>query len=223
MFWVGYIAWQRGDLQQARERMEEYLDHAERLVELEPGRPEWRTELGYAVSSLGSIDFERRDWASALESFTRSRGINLETVANHPDDEQARLDLGQDYSYIGETLSVLGRYTEAIGQLENLERSGQPFAVLISWKQAVPAANPTEYYPDALISSRTGGEDLALAYHQGSSNIFAMVVWDEGWSLHMSTDLGATWNLRCAPCLCRHWGRNPAKWSRHHQLSRTDL
>jgi hypothetical protein len=87
-----------------------------------------------------------------------------------------------------------GRYTEAIGQLENLERSGQPFAVLISWKQAVPAANPTEYYPDALISSRTGGEDLALAYHQGSSNIFAMVVWDEGWSLHMSTDLGATWS-----------------------------
>jgi tetratricopeptide (TPR) repeat protein len=79
VFWVGYIAWQRGDLQQARERMEEYLDHAERLVELEPGRPEWRTELGYAVSSLGSIDFERRDWASALESFTRSRGINLAT------------------------------------------------------------------------------------------------------------------------------------------------
>jgi tetratricopeptide (TPR) repeat protein len=119
VFWVGYIAWQRGDLQQARERMEEYLDHAERLVELEPGRPEWRTELGYAVSSLGSIDFERRDWASALESFTRSRGINLATVANHPDDEQARLDLGQDYSYIGETLSVLGRYTEAIESFES--------------------------------------------------------------------------------------------------------
>jgi hypothetical protein len=87
-----------------------------------------------------------------------------------------------------------GRYAEAIVGLESLERSGQPFAVLISWKQPVPAANPTEYYPDAPISSRTGGEDLALDYHQGSGNIFAMVVWDTGWSLHMSTDLGASWS-----------------------------
>ena len=86
-----------------------------------------------------------------------------------------------------------GRYTEAIGQLENLERSGQPFAVLISWKVPVPATL-TEYYPDSLISNRTDGQTLSLAYHQATGNIFALVVWSVGWSLNMSTDLGVTWS-----------------------------
>jgi hypothetical protein len=86
-----------------------------------------------------------------------------------------------------------GRYAEAIAGLENLERSGQPFAVLISWKQPVPAT-VTEYYPDALISSRINGETLSMGYDQGTGNIFAMVVWDTGWSLHMSTDLGVSWS-----------------------------
>ena len=86
-----------------------------------------------------------------------------------------------------------GRYAEAVGQLEGLERSGQNVAVSISWKQPV-AVSQTKVYPDVLISNRTDGRTLALAYHQETGNIFAMVVWDIGWSLHMSTDLGATWS-----------------------------
>ena len=117
-FWVGYIAWQRGDLDKAERHMHTYHDLAQRLVALEPDRAEWRLELGYAYSNLGTLTVERRNWAGALDWFERSRAINEAYVAQNPDDDAARLALGQDYSYVGETLAVLGRYDEAVASLE---------------------------------------------------------------------------------------------------------
>lgn len=117
-FWVGYIAWQRGDLDRAERHMHAYHDNAQRLVALEPDRAEWRLELGYAFSDLGTLTVERRNWAKALGWFERSRGINQAYVAEHPDDDVAILALGQDYSYAGETLAVLGRYDEAVASFE---------------------------------------------------------------------------------------------------------
>jgi tetratricopeptide (TPR) repeat protein len=117
-FWVGYIAWQRGDLAQAERHMNAYRDYAQRLVALEPDRAEWRMELGYAASNLGTLTVERRNWAEALDWFEQSRRINESNVAEHPDDDAAILALGQDYSYIGETLAVLGRYDEAVASFE---------------------------------------------------------------------------------------------------------
>jgi hypothetical protein len=86
-----------------------------------------------------------------------------------------------------------GRYAESIGQLERLESSGQNFAVLISWKQPIEVDSP-KVYADVRISTRTDGVDIALDYHPRTGNIFVLVVWTSGWSLHMSTDLGATWS-----------------------------
>jgi tetratricopeptide (TPR) repeat protein len=117
-FWVGYIAWQRGDLDQAERHMHAYHDYAQRLVTLEPDRAEWRTELGYAFSNLGTLTVERRNWAAALDWFEQSRRINEANVAEHPDDDAALLALGQDYSYAGETLAVLGRYDEAVASFQ---------------------------------------------------------------------------------------------------------
>lgn len=118
VFWVGYIDWQRGDLGQAEHHMRAYRDYAERLVALEPGRPEWQVELGYAVANLGALAFEQRRWTDALAYFDQSRAINEANVAEHPDDDAAKLDLGQDFSFTGEALSVLGRYDEAVASFE---------------------------------------------------------------------------------------------------------
>ncbi|MBK6451449.1 MAG: hypothetical protein IPF84_02400 [Proteobacteria bacterium] len=102
----------------AERHMHTYHDLAQRLVALEPDRAEWRMELGYAYSNLGTLTVERRNWAGALDWFERSRAINEAYVAQNPDDDAARLALGQDYSYVGETLAVLGRYDEAVASLE---------------------------------------------------------------------------------------------------------
>jgi tetratricopeptide (TPR) repeat protein len=148
VFWVGYIAWQRGDLDDATRAMAEYRDHAQRLIALEPDNPEWQVELGYAVSSLGTIEFEQRQWSIALDDFQRSRAINETNVAGKPDDA-ARLDLGQDYSYIGETLAVLGRYAEASAS----------FAAEIALYDAILAAEATH----SLAAARRQWAEIFLA------------------------------------------------------------
>ena len=89
-----------------------------------------------------------------------------------------------------EVLWASGSYDEAIRQLEALEASGAAFAVTVGWKEPVAVEGAKLYYPDVRVSTRTGGEDASLDFHAGSGNIFVLVVWDSGWTLHMSTDGG---------------------------------
>jgi len=138
--------------------------------------PDPTTKPASGSATLAALDSGQRDNA----------GISLEPMGSPSD---AQLLVGAQV----EALWASGRYAEAMSQLEFLERSGQPYAVSISWKQPVPVTH-TKYYPDMRISDRTNGIDLALDYHSRTGNIFAMVVWPSGWSLHMSTDLGNTWN-----------------------------
>jgi hypothetical protein len=91
-----------------------------------------------------------------------------------------------------EALWASGSYDEAIRQLEGLEASGASFAVMIGWKEPVAVEGAKLYYPDVRVSTRTGGQDASLDFHAGSGNIFVLVVWGSGWSLHMSTDGGAS-------------------------------
>ena len=93
-----------------------------------------------------------------------------------------------------ETLWASGSYDEAIRQLEGLEASGASFAVMISWKEPVAVEGVKLYYPDVRVSTRTGGQDASLDFHAGSGNIFVLVVWDSGWTLHMSSDGGASFS-----------------------------
>lgn len=85
-----------------------------------------------------------------------------------------------------------GSYDEAIRKLEALEDSGAEFAVMVSWKEPVAVEGVKLYYPDVRVSTRTGGVDASLDFHAGSGNIFVLVVWSSGWSLHMSSDGGAS-------------------------------
>lgn len=54
-YWVGYVAWLRGDGPAAEARFEEYLALAERLVALDADDPDWRAELAFAHSNLGTV------------------------------------------------------------------------------------------------------------------------------------------------------------------------
>jgi len=160
------------------------------------------TQPPAAAEPLGSTETAPESAGSemlaALSPEERANAlISLEPMGR-PDDAQLLA------SEQAERAWASGQYAEAIGRLANLETSGQPFAVMISWKQPVPATL-TKYYPDSLISNRTDGQTLALAYHRATGNIFAMVVWSVGWSLHMSTDLGETWSET------HYWGTYTAR------------
>lgn len=86
-----------------------------------------------------------------------------------------------------------GWFAEAIGDFEHLEALGGTYAVGIAWKQ--PIASTTEFvYPDVQVSSRTGGVDAALDYHPETNLIFALIVWEDTWTMNVSTNGGISWS-----------------------------
>ncbi len=91
-----------------------------------------------------------------------------------------------------EELWNAGSHREAVESLDELEASGSIFAVGLSWKRPI-VVDTKMVYPDVRIGSRTDGADAALDFDAETGNIFAMIVWNVGWSMNISTDGGASW------------------------------
>ena len=68
VFWVGYIAYQRGNIAVAEPAFMNYKRLADRLVVLDPRNDNWQTEVGYANSNLGTLLYEqgRLDEAASI-------------------------------------------------------------------------------------------------------------------------------------------------------------
>ena len=93
-----------------------------------------------------------------------------------------------------ESLWNKGRQTEALAVLEDLEGKGITPAAGIAWKEPVPSRSP-EWYDDVAIGGgRTGFERAAIGYDSASGNIFVLIQWAAGWSMNISTDMGASFS-----------------------------
>lgn len=65
-YWVGFLAYRRGDHALAEARFTDYLALAERLVALEPDQPDWQQELAHANVNLGVLWLRNAQPARAL-------------------------------------------------------------------------------------------------------------------------------------------------------------
>lgn len=110
LFWVGYIAWQRGDRETAGQSFLEYRNLAERLVALDPAKPEWTLELAYAERNLGTLALENGDPQAARSAFSRS----LAAVETLPDSPDHRLERAQCHGWSARALEALGKLATAI-------------------------------------------------------------------------------------------------------------
>jgi len=75
VFWVGYIAWQRGDLKTGRTYFNEYLNQAKKLVMLDPRNDTWAAELGHANINLGVLELDDDRPQQAYRYFDDSRQV----------------------------------------------------------------------------------------------------------------------------------------------------
>jgi serine/threonine-protein kinase len=75
MYWVGYVAWRRGLLQQAREAFNAYLALTQRLVRLDASNVDWRIEAAYAHQNLGVVLLDQGNASGALVELQRARSV----------------------------------------------------------------------------------------------------------------------------------------------------
>ncbi|MFL6591514.1 MAG: toll/interleukin-1 receptor domain-containing protein [Luteimonas sp.] len=100
VYWVGYYDWQHGDLPLAEQAMLEYQRLADRLVAIDPANMDWQAEQSYSHANLGVMLMDEGRADDAIAQFELSKRANLRRIAARADDTTAKLDLGQDYSWL---------------------------------------------------------------------------------------------------------------------------
>lgn len=114
VYWVGYIAWRRGQSDEATRRFLEYKALSDRLVAIDPRNDAWRAEVGYANSNLGTVLLEDGKAQAAAAAFGRSLAIKQALAAQKPKDRDLQSDLGQAYAWRADAELLEGDATAAM-------------------------------------------------------------------------------------------------------------
>ena len=84
VFWVGQIAWQRGQIPQAERSIREYLRLAEHMMALDPANEKYRLERKYAKTSLGAILIDLRRYGKRRRYSARRSTTRKPLPLRHP-------------------------------------------------------------------------------------------------------------------------------------------
>jgi tetratricopeptide (TPR) repeat protein len=116
VYWVGAVAFQRGQNDVAEKSFDEYKALAERLVALDPGKPEWQAEVGYAYSNLGTLLLREGRSAEAATAFERSLAISSLLAKAAPDDVGMQLEEAQSRAWLADAREKAGAFEAARDQ-----------------------------------------------------------------------------------------------------------
>jgi eukaryotic-like serine/threonine-protein kinase len=135
-FWVGYAAWQNGDLDAAEPQFQGYLTIAEQLVAQEPENDAYRMELGYAHSNLGSLYEARGDLDAAARAFRLTLEVKQALVARNPDNVEWLGELAETHNTLAVVYRRMGEYRNALAEHDRE----------MEIKRAILARDPTHAY-----------------------------------------------------------------------------
>ncbi|NNE49201.1 MAG: toll/interleukin-1 receptor domain-containing protein [Altererythrobacter sp.] len=161
VFWVGYIAYNRGELENAEAQFREYKRLADRLIELNPDKPEWQMESSYAEGNLGTMFHAQRRYAEAEPAFALALE-RVERIAGLTDyDPSQQIEIGTAINWLALTKSALGRNREA---LSLHEREAAVYATVL----AKNPANATAKNKLAISHQFLGNAMLSLGDLNGA-------------------------------------------------------
>ena len=118
VFWVGYIAWQRGQLAAAGSAFREYKRLANRMIALAPGEPKYRLEAAYADSNLGTVLIDERRFGEAAAAFRNALAADEALLASNPRNPDYAKSLIQSLAWLSQALEGTGEIEESITQRE---------------------------------------------------------------------------------------------------------
>ncbi|MGZ5860603.1 MAG: hypothetical protein ACXWI5_07235, partial [Croceibacterium sp.] len=111
-YWVGLVAWRKGDTPLAANAFARYADLANRLVKADPNDPDWLLEQGYSNSNLGTIALrEARNPKLAWRYFSAAQKAFEEVEQRKPGTEAP--DLADGEAWFADTLYMEGDFAAA--------------------------------------------------------------------------------------------------------------
>lgn len=122
-FYVGAVAWQKGEAQVARRRFEAYAELAGMLARRDPANLDWLMETAYAESNLGTLALRQAgDAAKAEGHFTRALRTLQTVSAAKPQDPDLKGDLADGYGWLADAQVLRGDLAGAAANREAQRR-----------------------------------------------------------------------------------------------------
>ncbi|OYX01435.1 MAG: hypothetical protein B7Z12_14185, partial [Caulobacter vibrioides] len=113
VYWLAYMDWRRGDVARAELGFKRYAELAQRLVAIDPHRADWRIEVAYARSNLGTLLFEEGRAEEALTAFRAAFGIFEAERLRTPNDKQRLTDAANARAWVADSLLVMANPRDA--------------------------------------------------------------------------------------------------------------
>ena len=118
LFWVGYIAWQHGKMDEAKTAMQAYADISHELAAKDRTNFDWQLEESYSLSNLGTMAQSEGELKKALVLF-RKHVATMDSISQAQGrPAQYEIERAGGYSWISSTLGQLGRVKEATAARE---------------------------------------------------------------------------------------------------------
>lgn len=103
VFWVGYAEVQNANAENAETQFQEYYALAQRLVEMDPVKREWREELAYAHMNLGTLNLQMlQQPKEALAHFESAAKIREAMLEGNAGSRSFLLTLANNYAWLAD-------------------------------------------------------------------------------------------------------------------------
>jgi len=107
----------------------------------------------------------------------------------------AAVEVHRELALEAETLWASGGRGAAVDRIRELEAAGIGPALGLSWGTALPAGGDGSRAADARVGNpREGAYRMALDFHDGADRLFAVLLWDTGYTVNISHDGGDSWS-----------------------------
>ncbi|MDX1556842.1 MAG: TIR domain-containing protein, partial [Xanthomonadales bacterium] len=112
-FYLGYLAWQRGDLDAASAAFQSQLALVDEIAATEPTNPEWLSEKLYAWTNYGRVLEARGELENAQAAYQQVMESAERLKSLEPENIEWDLELGFAHNNIGKLSIALGQLSEA--------------------------------------------------------------------------------------------------------------
>lgn len=104
-FWVGYVYLEKGEFAAAQVAMDNYLDYANRLLEIDPKNPAWIMEKSYAHSNLAAMIIRQGqdNVEQALQEIEQAVVLNRQAMDLVPGNAIYRSEYGETLAWLADT------------------------------------------------------------------------------------------------------------------------
>jgi tetratricopeptide (TPR) repeat protein len=111
VYWVGYLAWRRGEAAAAEAAFRRYVELADRLVQVDGRNLDWLAETAYAHVNVGVVYLNTMRLAEAAEAFAQARAVWERIVPSSP---ARAMDFANTVGWIAKTREAKGDFDGAI-------------------------------------------------------------------------------------------------------------